>query len=814
MDEIRYAGRTFSSSDIKSGNCYLAMSLLSDVLEINTLSFEVESGDRSLVDFQRNTPLLYSHDDSQIGVFYVQTVKRVGASTYSFYATSAIGLLDQVTHYGGIYTGQTVGELVTELCGDVPSVIKGNISGIKLYGWLPIATCRENLSQVLFAAGASVKTDLDGVLRIENLWDGVSGAVGRDRMFLGGKVEYAAAVSRVEVTEHQYAEGGESAKLFDGTTQSGDIITFSEPMYALTASGFTILDRGANYAKVSAGSGTLTGRKYIHNTRQVVKAVTSARSNGAESVRTVKDATLVSLVNSAAVAERLVNYYRCLETIQNDVVYRRERPGDLDVIYHPYDQEDVTACIQSADITLSRKLRAAERRLVGFVPPQIEQVVTYDHVEVITASGTWPIPEGVKNIRAVLIGGGQGGQAGKNGEAGTDGASCSSSNGGNATGEGGKGGAGGGSGSAGSGGKIFDVTLEIPDGVTQILLEIGAGGTGSTIPGQTGTAGDDTKVTVASKTYSSASGATSGVGYTELTTGQVFGKTGVAGKVGVAGGDGAKGASSATTGTNGQSISPYTGGPGGTGSYSEGGSVIHSYSQKELSSPVTVQNLGTFNVGYSFTGCIKQNCSFNTSTGTWTLGTKITRTLDDDTGFTWLYVGQETYNGVNYLIDNYYSSNYSGSGGTKTFRGSKRRGWQAVPNYGVAWGKGYGGAGGGGAAHSKNGNAANGKSGGSGASGTKPSPPTTPGTGGTGGNGGGGGGGGGGSYIVTHKNLTSQTTCNGGKGGEGGAGGPGGDGAPGCIILYYGVPKIVPTGALMDKDHRIIFDKFGRLIVA
>ena len=104
---------------------------------------------------------------------------------------------------------------MTELCGDVPSVIKGNISGIKLYGWLPIATCRENLSQVLFAAGASVKTDLDGVLRIENLWDGVSGAVGRDRMFLGGKVEYAAAVSRVEVTEHQYAEGGESAKLLD-----------------------------------------------------------------------------------------------------------------------------------------------------------------------------------------------------------------------------------------------------------------------------------------------------------------------------------------------------------------------------------------------------------------------------------------------------------------------------------------------------------------------------------------------------------------------------------------------------------------------
>lgn len=50
--------------------------------------------------------------------------------------------------------------------------------------------------------------------------------------------------------------------------------------------------------------------------------------------------------------------------------------------------------------------------------------------------------------------------------------------------------------------------------------------------------------------------------------------------------------------------------------------------------------------------------------------------------------------------------------------------------------------------------------------------------------------------------------------GQGGAGSDGGVGGPGCIILYYTEYRPTPSGALMDKNHRIIFDKFGRLIVA
>ena len=78
-------------------------------------------------------------------------------------------------------------------------------------------------------------------------------------MYQGPSVKYGSEVTRVIVTEHQYVEGGDEKKLFEGTAQQGDIITFDGPMYGLKVSGFSILEHGANYAKVSAGSGTLTG---------------------------------------------------------------------------------------------------------------------------------------------------------------------------------------------------------------------------------------------------------------------------------------------------------------------------------------------------------------------------------------------------------------------------------------------------------------------------------------------------------------------------------------------------------------------------
>ena len=580
---IVYSQWTFTDDDIHSGNMYLAMALMSDALEANTFTATVECADRSIINFERNTPLTYSYKGQQRGIFYVQSITRDGPTTYTISATSAIGLLIENLHYGGIYTGQTVAEVLPSICGTVPYVIKTNLRDIALYGWLPVASSRDNLSQVLFAIGASIRTDLDGVLHIETLWDGIVGNIGKDRLYSGAQVNYDAKVTQVVVTEHQYMEGGDEESLFEGTAAEGDIITFDDPMYDLTPSGLTILESGANYAKVSAGTGTLTGRKYIHNTREVARAVSQANE---PNVITVTDATLVSLVNSVAVAERLVNYYQWSETIESGVVYDGELPGNRSNAWHPYDEEVVSGCLESADVNLSNTLKAEERLLVGYVPPKFEQVVTYDEHELLTGSGEWTVPEGVTEVRYVLIQGGQAGYNGANGESGGGGGSIirqdsnsvklpdagqTASTSASVSAQGGPAGDGGTGGNAGSAGKVYQNTMEVTPGQV-ISYSCGTGGTTNGAMGGETTFG----------TESSASGGVLQAGYADIVTGIIYALPGTSG------GDGGNGGSN---GSYGEDVGNAS---GGRGVSSDSGSESDTYTYSYM---YVVDATGSYNHG-------------------------------------------------------------------------------------------------------------------------------------------------------------------------------------------------------------------------
>lgn len=501
-NKIVYGKWTFEGRKIKSGNLYIASSLLSTSLEANTFSAVVESADKTLSNFERNTPLAYYYNDTPRGVFYVQDIERIGPNLYKISATSVIGILSEGQHYGGIYTGQTAEEIIAEICTSVPYYIQQKYKNIKLYGWLPIASPRDNLAQVLLAIGATVSTDFEGYLRIEGLWNGVIGELGKNRLYQGPAVNYGAKVTEVAVTEHQYVEGGEEKQLWEGTAQNGDIITFDEPMYSLNVSGVEILESGANYAKVSAGTGTLAGRPYIHNTREIRKEVSTS---GTPNVKTVKNATLISLVNSNAVAQRLADYYKYTSTIKGKAVYRGESPGYRLSTYDPYDREQVNACLQSASVTISSVLAADETLLVGYVPPQIEEEEILEYHELLTEDGEWTVPENTYSVRAILIGGGQGGAKGKSGTNGTGGGNGSPGQ----SGKSGDGGAG------GEGGKIYDVELDVTPG-QKFSVHIGTGGD------KNGGLGGDTTF----GNYSSASGTTNQYGYTDLVTGTVYATSG------------------------------------------------------------------------------------------------------------------------------------------------------------------------------------------------------------------------------------------------------------------------------------------------
>ena len=540
--KITYKNWMFDSSRTEKAAPTREQSLSCESISADTLTVVVRCDDPSIMSFQKNDAIRFWENDSDASMqtYYLRSIERTGATAYKIVAWSAVGLLATIPHKGGIYTGQTVSEVIPDICGAVPVVVKSVFANVKLYGWLPYCqpkpngkgkSARDNLALVLFAIGAYLTTDLNGVLHIDSLWDGTASIIQSGRMYLnGGKVGYTGPISAVTVTEHQYVAGTEVKELFSGTAQNGDIITFSEPMHSLSATGFAILESGANYAKISAGTGALTGKAYIHNTRLITQPVTAG---AVENIKSVTDATLVSLVNSYAVAKRLADYYRCRETITNDIVSGHEKPGHVVSVYHPYDKKMVSACIQSLDTTMSATLKSSMEALVGFTPAQPEQAEYFSERVLLTGSGTWTPPEGAEAVTAVLIGDGQDGTAGQNGEGvvltgQTIQNTCSGSFPSASAGKGGK------AGSPGSGGKIFQITMDITPGIS---FSYATSQNGEAVFGS----------------HSSAEGSASPNGYYDDVTGKTYARKGA---VGYDGGDGG------APGKSGRSVAGYKGGYG------------------------------------------------------------------------------------------------------------------------------------------------------------------------------------------------------------------------------------------------------------
>lgn len=523
--------------------------LRADALEADTLDITVLSESGTIRNFKKNDKVEYFRSGSRVGVYYLQSVTRVGPKLYTLSALSAVGLLIVRPHRGGIYTGQTVAEVVAEICGDIPVLVETVYRGIKLYGWLPIASARDSLVQVLFAIGAWLHTDENGTLRVQKLWDGAASIIGPGSVHAANiQVKYLDPVSSVAVTEHQYIAGTEDVTLFEGTAQQGDVIEFDEPAHTLTAEGFTVLESGANYAVLSAGTGKLTGKSYVHNRRVVTRTVTEG---AAENVEEIADATLVSLVNSSAVAQRMAAYYACREQLTVDVNPAAEHAGHVVSLWNEWDKQQTLACIASRETKISGLLKSRTSALVGFLPPQPETDEYYDERVILIGSGEWTVPEGVTSLRVVLV---EHGADGLDGSSGASGGSVSlivtdteAKPGGTWSRQPGAGGAGGAGGEGGLGGRILSADLDVFSGTVFAYSA-------------------DTATTFG--TLSAQNGSRSDAGFTGPVTGDVFGKKGDDGSAGGdGGGGGSANGSNFNPGENGTGVPPNTGGAGSEGNY-------------------------------------------------------------------------------------------------------------------------------------------------------------------------------------------------------------------------------------------------------
>lgn len=524
-NELRYLGRVYTV--LGEGTVHLAVSLLGDTLEPDTLDVVVEATGAdamALTAFALDDPVELVHRGERLLLCYIQSVTRTGPKTYRVYATSGVGLLIRRPHRGGIYTGQTVDQVLPGIFGSIPYRCKTGLGRRQLYGWLPYckpkdSSARDNLARILYTIGGTVRADRSGALMIVPLWDGYSSALGLDKLGDSAAAAMDGQVTGISVPEHQYLESEETVDLYEGATADGYEVVFDEPVHHLEATGFAILESGANYAILGAGYGKLVGHKYTHITMAVTRDLSPGRT---ENIVAVEGQYLVGPMASSAVADRLANYHSHKEKISAPAVYLDELPGNRLYTAHPYDKADLGACLTTADITLSVHLAAQMDLLAGYVPLADDDY--YDMVELIDTDTTWTA-QADGEITIVLIGGGGGGDGGG---AGQD----------NARGSGTWRGAGGLGGLAGAAGKIYRTKLAVTAGQS-FAVRPGAAGVGGA-PGTTdgaegakGTPGGESTF----GSLSSASGATSEVGWLDQTNGRTYGRPGADG---VAGADGGK----------------------------------------------------------------------------------------------------------------------------------------------------------------------------------------------------------------------------------------------------------------------------------
>lgn len=764
---IKYKGELLAADGgiySPGGTLYQYKELRADALEADSLELTVNFGSGAILSYDTNDPVEYYRDGRRRGTYYLQSVKRVGPDLCTLSALSAVGRLMEQPHAGGVYTGQLAETVIREICGDIPVIVETVYRPLQIYNWLPYAdgesrSARDNLAEVLFVLGAYLSTDEDGVLRVEKLWDGICSVLPDGRVdSRRASVNTDPPVSAVTVTSHQYIPGTDKTTLFEGTAEQNQKIIFDEPMHSLTADGLTIRESGANYAILSAGTGTLIGKTYIHNMSEITRTVTPGV---AEYIIPISDAKLVSLVNAADVALRMAEYYKHRTTLTVDVNPRGERAGHVVMIQHPWDGHLVPACIVSRETKVSGLLKSRTTALVDYTPPQPDASIYYNTNELLTGSGQWTATEDGE-IHLVLISAGSGGYAGKAGEQGKSGRASSwtrdipgyvvSQNSGylyNTPAKGGEGGQG------GDGGNIYEVTITVHAGDV-FSYACGVGGIGALYSADEVLAGAiGTETTFGD--HSSASGSRSQLGYTDPVSGVTYAAQGLLGIAGAPGG-----------GSVDTSKYPYP--PSYDSDYYRPGLGLTAPSD----SSVTDED-GNVWAGGSYV------MSPDADGTVIVRGDSATVTIDRNVWYADAVAASSAPGGA-------AGGSPGGDGNAANIPKVTASGQTLTTNTQA-------------------------NTGGTGATPVLiPHTPAPYGQGGRGGYGGGAGGAAGTAFSTKPKGSTASTSFNNvnAVGGLGGLGGQGGPGAPGCILLYYHVSKAVKSGWARDKNSKWRIDRLGR----
>jgi len=482
------------------------------------------------------------------GLFAITSITKVRAYTYEIEGASLVAALDNVTHYGGLYSKNNLEDVVSEFFSDYDVQILERANNAVVSGMLDVDTARNNLGKVLVAEGLTLDYDEESGLPVIEPLQCRAAYADEKRVFTGYASEERDTSKKAIVAQHSYTSAKASEEEYEdiykdaiacNTLIDGNLacrIVFGKPYDTSTLRiGWDSSSETAPTNKPSALSTYIMdyneNMMVIKNRAQVyligVPYNDATTELGAESVQEEDDTReelridsngLINASNGGNVFKQLTSYAKAPSVETFSMPWEGEKPGDL--IDISIGGTTKTALISKITVTLSSFPRAEVEAIVDYLPENVgESTYTVTVLKDETNEGETRANTTSNVVAARLFGGGYDGERGANG--GSGGGYRSSPAGASYTSGGLQayrtaGGLPGTRGVPGTGGRMFLVT---------------ANGTCNNC--SFGESGNDTTCSIANNTYSSNNGVSWYGGW--RIDGKLYGAAGYQGGAGMAG---------------------------------------------------------------------------------------------------------------------------------------------------------------------------------------------------------------------------------------------------------------------------------------
>lgn len=334
---IKLSGLTFGQTvvwgenEINSGSLVLDTDMISDMISINTLTFNVVDKNSSY-NLANSTGLHnYLQKKQEIHAYEYINDNKLFLGKYflnsftwdnnliKLNCVSYIGLLDDVQYNeGDIYNGTLAGVLLEDIfrvAGIEEYIIDTDTYNTRVYGTIKPGTCRDALREILFACNSTINTTTDDGITIYKTYDYILDTIYRRNKFSTQitKNDYVYGVELQYTTYRLASEVEEIVKEEEYLAGEHTIIfTNAYSNIVITANGSTITPSVVKkyyctFTLAQDSTITISGKKY-----EEYKLVASAINNyieagESETIRTYQS-TLCNVAMATEKAKIILNY--------------------------------------------------------------------------------------------------------------------------------------------------------------------------------------------------------------------------------------------------------------------------------------------------------------------------------------------------------------------------------------------------------------------------------------------------------------------------------------------------------------------------